>query len=145
MNMKDVHSHTFIAGVIAPATGNTDANTGAVDLAGFLSAEILFSIGAATFTGANTIDVIVEHSDDGVAFSAVEADDILGATVAAGGIVKTFDDSVGAHTAAGYRVGYKGGKRYVRVTLDVSGTPSAPHSVVVLAARPESTPADDQI
>lgn len=146
MQRKDMHSHSFVAGGLGPVAANADANTGAIDLAGFMAAEILIGlgIGGITFSTTNKIEIVVEDSDDGSTFAAVDQVDILGATVASGGIVKAF---TAAHAAAAdYRVGYVGGKRYVRVSADFSGThgTATPIHVAVVGLSPMNTPAANQ-
>jgi hypothetical protein len=68
----------------------------------------------------NKIEFILEHSNDNSTWNAVAQADVLGPTVAAGGIVRSL---VAAKAAADVQeISYIGGRRYVRLTPDFSGT-----------------------
>lgn len=120
--MKDLHSSLAIALIVGPIVMNGTPAVASVDLQDHKSAEIILGIGIGgiTFDGTNKIEFIVEHSDDDSVYSAVTDDEMLGITGITGGIVKSL---VAAHaTAASYRFGYIGGKRYVKVTPTFGGT-----------------------
>ncbi|MDJ0631096.1 MAG: hypothetical protein QNJ44_22755 [Rhodobacter sp.] len=120
--MKDFHSAmTRVAaiGAVVLAADNTPA---AIDLQGTIGAEILLDIGIGgiTFNGTNKIEFKVTHSDDDSTYTDVADADILGVTVASDGIIKAL---TAAHAAAAvYRFGYVGGKRYIKILADFSGT-----------------------
>jgi hypothetical protein len=120
--VKDIHSdftRTLAIGAAVLAADNTPP---AVDLRGYDAAEILLDIGIGgiTFSGTNKIEFKLTHSDDDVTYADVTTADMLGVTVAAGGIIKSL---VAAHAAAAvYRYGYKGGRRYLKLLADFSGT-----------------------
>jgi hypothetical protein len=119
---RDLHSGTSAAVAIAAATLSADNTPPAVDLQGFDGAEIFLNIGVGgiTFSGTNKVDFVVEHSNDGSAWAAVAQADIVGATVATGGIVRSL---IAAKAAADVQeMSYIGGRRYVRCTADFSGT-----------------------
>jgi len=145
--MKDMHSFMMAEVAIAAAVYSADEEGAAIDKVGFEGVEFLLNAGAGgiTFSGTNKVEVVVEDSADNVTYAVVEDADILGATVAAGGIVKAF---VAAHaTGAAYRFGYKGDKRYVRATLDFSGTHGSgtPFALTALKFNGHSNPQADQI
>lgn len=120
--MKDIHSDITRVVAIACAVLAADNTPAAIDLRGYNAAEILLDIGAGgiTFSGTNKIEFKLTHSDDDVTYSDVVTADMLGVTVASGGIIKSL---IAAHAAAGvYRYGYKGGKRYLKLLADFSGT-----------------------
>lgn len=147
MNMKDAHSGSSVAVAIAAAALDADNTPPAVDLDGFLSAEILLSIGVGgiTFSGSNKIEFKLTHSDDNASYTAVEAKDVLGvAEVGAGGIIKAL---TAAHAAAAaYRFGYVGGKRFLKLLADFSGTHGSPTPIAatVLKSRALIQPTADQ-
>lgn len=145
--MKDAHAFMTAAVAIAAAAYSADETGATIDKADYESIEFVMGagVGGITFTGVNKIDVVVEDSADGSAWAACEDADVLGATVAAGGIVKTFEAAHAA--AAAYRFGYKGDKRYVRVRLDFSGThgTGTPFSVLALKINGHDNPQADQI
>ncbi|PZU95617.1 MAG: hypothetical protein DI527_01000 [Chelatococcus sp.] len=120
--MKDIHSGFKRAVLIGAATLAADNTPAAVDLRGYDAAEILLDIGVGgiTFSGTNKVEFKLTHSDDDSTYTDVATADMLGVTVASGGIIKSL---VAAHAAAGaYRFGYKGGKRYLKLLADFSGT-----------------------
>ncbi|KNY18531.1 hypothetical protein AKG11_03565 [Shinella sp. SUS2] len=128
--MKDLHSKISAMPIIMAAL-SADNTPSALDLKGYDSAEILLGvgIGGVTFTGTDKIEFKLTHADDkadGSApdagdFSAVALKDVLGVeSVGSGGIIKAL---TAAHpAAAAYRVGYKGGKRWLKLLADFSGT-----------------------
>jgi hypothetical protein len=120
--MKDLHSKLAIVNAFGPATLTADNTPAAIDLQGFNSAEIELGIGIGgiTFDATNKIEVKVTHSDDNVSYSAVADADMLGVSGISSGIIKSL---VAAHAAAETcRYGYKGGKRYLKILADFSGT-----------------------
>lgn len=144
--MKDLHSHLSPV-LVAVAALDADNTPAAIDLQGFSSAEILLAIGVGgiTFSGTNKVEFKLTHSDDDSDYTAVEAKDVLGeASVGSGGIIKSL---IAAHAAAAvYRFGYKGGKRYLKLLADFSGTHGAatPIAAIVLRGNPHDGPVADQ-
>jgi hypothetical protein len=144
--MKDLHSKLFLVQAIAAAVHTADNTPANIDLAKHKSAEIALSIGVGgiTFTGSNKIEFVLTHSDDGTNFDAVTADDVLGVTPATGGIIKALTT---AHAAAAvYRYGYVGGRRYLKLLADFSGTHGAgtPIAAMVILSDGELNPQADQ-
>ena len=141
--MKDLHSIIEVAELIAAATYSDDNTPVAVDLLGFESAEILLSIGAGgiEFSSTKKIEFVLTHSDDDSSYSAVTADDLLGVSSVTGGIVKSL---VAAHgTADVTRFGYRGGKRYLKLLADFTGshTTGTPIGAVVVKGHPHQATA----
>lgn len=120
--MRDMHSSVSVATLIGAATLAADNTPAAVDLLGYQGAEIILAIGVGgiTFSGTNKIEFVLTHSDDDSTYTAVDTYDMLGVTVASGGIIKSLTSAHG--TASSYRYGYKGGKRYLKLLADFSGT-----------------------
>ena len=80
-----------------------------------------------TLSGSVKLDLVLQHSDDGSSWSDVtSASDVLvnadsGVSAPdANGIFRTIDAA--AEDDAKYRIGYVGGKRYSRISLDFTGT-----------------------
>lgn len=134
--MKDIHSAMTAIVAIAAATLDADTTPAAIDLQGYDGAEIVLAIGAGgiTFSGTNKVEFKLTHSDDDSTYEAVTVDDMLGlSSVGDGGIIKSL---VAAHAAAAaYRFGYVGGKRYLKLLADFSGThgTGTPIAAVVMA------------
>ncbi len=132
--MKDIHSHMKAVSVIGAVVLAADNTPVAIDRQGYEAVELLLEIGIGgiTFSGTNKIEFKLTHSDDDSTYDAVTVDDMLGlASVDSGGIIKSL---VAAHAAAAvYRVGYKGGRRYLKLLADFSGTHGAGTPVAATA------------
>jgi len=146
--MKDSHSGVKVVVAIAAAALTADNTPPAVDLQDFNSAEIILAIGVGgiTFSGANKIEFKLTHSDDDSTYEAVDAGDVIGvASVGTGGTVKSL---TAAHAvAAAYRFGYVGGKRYIKLLADFSGThgTGTPIAATAVLGAPYDAPVADQI
>lgn len=120
--MHDIHSGMTATVVIGAAVLSADNSPAAIDLQGYDAAELILAIGAGgiTFSASNKIEFVLTHSDDDATYTAVTDADMLGVTGITDGIIKSL---VAAHAAADvYRFGYKGGKRYLKLLADFSGT-----------------------
>jgi hypothetical protein len=145
--MKDMHSQMSVIANIGPATLAADNTPAAIDLLGYDAVEILLGIGAGgvTFDATDKIEFEISHSDDNVTYERPVLADFLGvASVSDGtsGYTK-FKSLVTAHAAAqGYRFGYVGGKRYLKILANFSGTHNTgtPICVFVLGLHPYIAP-----
>lgn len=138
-----------ISGRMSPAitlpaqTRTTDLTGTTVDLQGFGAASIHLhvGIGGITFDPTNRLDFVMEHSDDGSAWTAVVQGEVSGATVTGTGIVRAL---VAAKAAADVQeIDYIGNRRYIRLNADFSGThgTGTPIGAVVVRALPDLMPA----
>lgn len=140
---KDLHSNFGAAALLPVAAYAADNTPDAVDLKGFDSALIVLEIGVGgiTFSGTNKVELKLTHSNDDSTYDAVTVDDMLGlASVGTGGIIKSL---VAAHAAATVeRFGYVGGRRYLKLLADFSGThgTATPLSAIVLKGHPSVAP-----
>lgn len=142
--LKDMHSSIIAMVAVGAAVFSADANGATVDVADTVGCEFVLNVGVGgiTFDGTNYIDVVMEESDDGTAWTAVDDQYVHGMTGVTDGVIKTFGD---AHAAAAvYRFGYVGYKRYVRLRLDFSGTHGAgtPISAVAVLHGMDNPQAD---
>jgi len=131
--MKDLHSQVSVATLIGAATLSADNTPVAVDRAGYEAVEIILAIGAGgiTFSGTNKVEFMLTHSDDDSTYTAVTDADMIGVSGISSGIIKSL---VAAHaSAASYRYGYKGGKRYLKLLADFSGTHGTGTAVAAVA------------
>ncbi len=140
--MKDIYGLMNAAVLIEAAALDADNTPASVDISGFDSVLVLISIGAGgiTFTGSNKVEFKLTHSDDDSSYSAVAQADIKGATVGTGGIIKSL---IAAHATADVtRVGYHGGKRFLKLLADFGGTHASPTpmSATVIRANPHIGP-----
>lgn len=135
--MQDLHNNIQLKNVITPRVVTDDtASVGTIiDRAGYDSLEFLINLG--TLSDANaTAAVLVEHGDasDLVADGAAVADTMLLGTEAEAGFTFADDGEV-------RKIGYRGNKRYVRLTITPSGnTGNIPLSAVAILGNPNSAP-----
>lgn len=123
---RDNFSGNFPIGVIAPAVLAADNTPAAIDLRDYGSALLLLHIGVGgiTFSGTNKIEFVLTHSDDDSTYTAVTDDDVIKDSLApatvSNGIVRAL---TAAHAGATLqKLGYIGGKRYVKLLADFGGT-----------------------
>jgi len=120
--MKDLYNSLQPVKVVVPMLLVDAASPAAVEksLAGFNSALIIIDNAAKPAGDTGTITLKLEHADDGTTFdtagsySDVAAADVLGATPASG-IVFTL--GAAAQAAAITKIGYVGGKKWLKFTL----------------------------
>ncbi|OJU12748.1 MAG: hypothetical protein BGN85_08775 [Alphaproteobacteria bacterium 64-11] len=120
--MKDVHSESTYDILIGAATLAADNTPAAVDLQGYAGAEVVLAIGAGgiTFSDTNKIEFVLTHSDDDSTYTNVTDADMLGVSGISNGIIKSLTSAHAAATVS--RFGYIGGKRYLKLLADFSGT-----------------------
>ena len=120
-----------------------DNTPGAIDVSNFAAAIVCLSvgIGGITFTTSNKIEFKLTHSDDNSTYAAVTVADVTGlSSVGTGGIIHSL---VAAQAAADVvNVGYVGGKKYLKLLADFSGThgTGTPLAAVVVCAEPLIAP-----
>lgn len=126
MSMRDLAS-ALVSFPVLNATLTADNTPAALDLIGFNAALILIQVGVGgiTFDGSNKIEFKVTHSDDDSTYVAVAAADVVlgqnaDASVGTGGIVRSLVAAHGAISSA--EISYVGGKRYLKVLADFTGT-----------------------
>jgi hypothetical protein len=119
--MKDLYNKLAFVKVVPPMLLIDAASPAAAEksLAGFESAVILIDNAAKPVGDTGTITLKLEHADDttpGVAgaYSNVATADLLGAT-ATSGIIFTL--ATAAQVAAITKIGYIGGKKWLKFTL----------------------------
>ena len=127
--MKDLSNSICPAVSLAAAVRTAAANGTGVDLQGYESATVLVDVGAEGDTLSSSVffEVSLEESDDNSTFTDVEQAGIVDGTIASGGIFLKLDGTTGGDpdtTGGIFRVGYVGGKRYIRVVLAKTGTHS---------------------
>ncbi len=122
--MRDIKNNVDAVKTIDPATYNSNPPLAGVDIRGFDSALAVIQSGALT-DGTHTPKL--QESDDNAAFSDVAATDLEGAFTA---IV----------ASAVQRVGYKGGKRYIRVFVASNGTTGAIYGASILRGGSHQAP-----
>jgi len=127
--MKDLSNNINPAVSIISAVRTAAVNGSGVDLQGYESATVLVDVGAEGDTLSSSVhfEVSLEHSDDNSTFTDVAQADIMDGTISSGGIFLKLDGTAGGDpdtTGGIFRVGYRGGKRYIRVVLAKTGSHS---------------------
>ena len=127
--MKDMSNSIATAVSLVSAVRTAAANGTGVDLQGYESATLIADVGAEGDTLSSSVyfEISLEHSDDNSTFTDVAQADIVDGTISGSGIWLKLDGTAGGNPdTAGeiYRVGYIGGKRYIRGVLAKTGTHS---------------------
>ena len=127
--MRDLSNNINPAVSVINAVKTAAANGTGVDLQGYESATILVDVGAEGDTLSSSVyfEISLEHSDDDSTYTDCAQADIIDGTISEGGIWLKLDGTANGNpdSAGGiFRVGYVGGKRYVRVVLAKTGTHS---------------------
>jgi hypothetical protein len=145
--MRDLRNNiASIPSIVAEAL-DADNTEVTVDLRGFDGAavEITVGVGGITFTGSNKVEFKLTDSDDDSTYAAVEDADVdltesNISTVGTGGIVYSLIAAHAAGTAV--NIGYTGGKRYLQLLADFSGThgSATPIAANVIKALPHDAP-----
>lgn len=123
---RDGATEKYPAVLIPASTLSADNTPASVDMLGYREATILLHVGVGgiTFSGTNKIEFKLTHSDDDSTYTDVTSDDLILDSYAPAsittGIVRAL---TAAHAAATVqKIGYIGGKRYVKLLADFSGT-----------------------
>jgi len=137
--MRDPYNNLKVAITTPPAVYSADNTPVTVDLLGNMRGAVAYiavGVGGITFSGTNKIDFTMFHSDDDSTYVSVRQTDVVGAPAGVDdlGVVKTLSSAHAAATVS--RIGYIGGKRYLRVKADFSGThgTGTPISILVVAS-----------
>ncbi len=132
--MRDLHHNLgfLVALNTAAITSNTTTNGVIIDTKGFDSLEFVILTG--TLTDGTYTPALIEGDDPALADgAAVAAGDLLG-TVAGATIAATDDNKV-------KKLGYRGNKRFVRLTLVSTGaTTGGTIGAVAVQGHPRSAP-----
>jgi len=140
--MRDLASNITEAILLASATYAADSTPVAVDLQGYDAAVVLIEVGVGgiTFSGTNKVEFVLTHSDDNSTYTNVADADIQGVSGTSNGIVYSL---TAAHAAATVtEIGYVGGKRYLKLLADFSGThgTGTPMSALAVLGRANLRP-----
>lgn len=139
---KDISTNLGVIEAIAPEVLDADNTPAAIDIRNYESAMICISVGVGgiTFSDTNKVEFKLTHSDDNSTYEAVAQGDVKGVTVGTGGIVYSLTAAHAASTVT--KVGYHGGKRYLKLLADFAGThgTGTPISAVAVLGEPRIAP-----
>jgi hypothetical protein len=131
MASRDLYHNVSVEQHIAPAffTATEDPANG-VDLAGYESGTVELNVGVWTD---GTFAFEVQESDDDSTYTAVDDADLMGSEPT----IDAADEDLVIHL-----IGYKGGKRYIKVVCTVTGTPTTGmvFGVNVIKGHPHHAP-----
>jgi len=134
--MRDQVNRLADVQAIGPVVLSADNTPSAIDLNGYNSATIFLSvgIGGITFSTTNKVEFVLTHSDDNSTYTNVTDADVLGVTGVTGGIIRSLTAAKAAADTSATEIGYIGGKRYLKLLADFSGTHGAgtPISAIVV-------------
>jgi len=136
---RDGAHRIVVLAAIAAAALADDNTPAAVDVRDACSATLLLNIGVGgiTFSGTNKIEFVLTHSEDGVTYTNVAAEDLIGdeylpATIT-GGIVRALTAAHADPTVQ--KIGYIGGKAWLKLLADFSGTHGTGTPVAALIVK----------
>jgi hypothetical protein len=152
MTMHDIISHIGIAQCLMPQTIQSAAlDSGSIDTQGAQALAVAVLVGDIddTLSSSARIDLKIEHADDDgsgapESFAACTAADVLTpqAQDMTGGIFATVDSAAKAQSR--HVVGYRGGKRFVKVTATPAGLSNGGAiAMVCLTGALNQMPADN--
>jgi hypothetical protein len=119
---------------IPAATYDADKTGEAIEV-GTHKGAIITCIASGTFSSTNSIKFELEHSASSTAgtFEDVETGDVIGAEFDTGGQIASFQADVEGGVKS---VSYLGGKQYIRVIMNASGTVSDEAGAIVTKIHP---------
>ncbi len=137
----DLHNNIKQKLALAPTTlGATGANAGRIiDTKGYTGVEFLLEYGAVTTTG-TVVTALLKEGDVTGTLTSVADTDLIG-TEALAGLAASTDRTSGSGKLVTKRLGYKGNKRYLQLSMNGTGTTSV--GVVAASAilfNPEAAP-----
>ena len=151
MATKDGYSNFGFFQTLPPQDFDGTASNGvAIDMQGFETVTIVVNVGGFTSAGAMSTDnqheFILEHADISVSggagtFAAALSTDMI--RNASGAVTSGVWQSLGSYTDGSqvYQIGYKGKKRFVRLTLSGNGAPSVMSAgAIVIGGLPADWP-----
>lgn len=138
---RNLHENMKAKLALTPTTlGATGTNAGRIiDRKGYGGVEFLLEYGAITTTGTVVTALLKEGDVTGTLTSVADAD-LIG-TEALAGLAASTDRTSGSGKLVTKRLGYKGSKRYVQLSMNGTGTTSV--GVVAASAvlfNPEAAP-----
>ncbi len=138
--MKDLHNSIKAVRAISPVSeaGNTALVSEIIDRAGFESLEFVIATGSLGDAGAQFTVLVEDGEVSNLSDNAAVTDANLLGTEAGASFIETDDNRV-------FKIGYRGGKRYVRMTITPANNGTAALiSAVALLGHAAVGPQDDQ-
>lgn len=132
--MHDLKNNIKVVQAVAPAALTKDTVSGAIDLAGYESAAVIMDVGVIT-DGKWGLEISECDTADGQ-FAAVDGADLIGQEPTG------LEPGTGKGSGTAPAVGYKGFKRYLKVTVkeEAASTTGAVIGSVVILGHPAHAP-----
>lgn len=127
---RDLASNISEVESVRPQVATGNVNGEEVDLQGCDSVAFVASIGAITGAAGDGSIIIQETDTSGSGYTAVADADLIG----------TEPTALAANTT--YKVGYVGGKRYVRAVLDIGGETNIAGAILAVKGNLNRAPDD---
>ena len=142
MPLRDAYQIISVEAAIPAASYSADNTPAAIEVGGFEAVLISLAIGVGgiTFDTTNKVEFKLTASDDDSTYAAVADGEVTNCTVGTGGIIKSL---VAAHAAATVEnFGYIGGKKYLKLLADFSGThgTATPICALIVKGNPHLVP-----
>jgi hypothetical protein len=128
--MRDLYHNVLVTQHFNPAVSTVTRTSAAIDLQGFNSTNVVFSIGQSgdTLSGSVYWTLKLQHSDDDSVYNDVTLADLNNTS-----LTVVVDSSSKDRTAYGF--GYQGSKRYLKAVATPTGTHSVGTPIGMLSLR----------
>jgi hypothetical protein len=132
--MADLYHNVVTQQVLNPAVSNTTKTSSTIDLQGFYSSTVVFSVGQSgdTLSGSVFWTLKIQHSDDDSTYVDVPLSGLLNAA-------QTVVVDSSTKDRAAYGFGYIGGKRYVKAVATPTGTHTVGTPIGVIALKGDAS------
>lgn len=136
--MRDLYNNIEVVNAIDPEALDADKESSAIDLQGYGAAVVAIHVGVGgiTFDDTDKVEFVLTHSDDDSSYDEVETEDVQGVDSVTDGIVHDLTSQHASATVT--EIGYVGGRRYLKLKADFSGThgTETPMAATVIKGRP---------
>jgi hypothetical protein len=128
--MRDLHHNVLATQHLNPVVSTTTKTSTTIDLQGYNSANVIFSIGQAGDTLSGTVywTLKLQHSDDDSTYVDLAAGDLNSSSL-------TVVVNSAALDETAYSFGYQGAKRYLKAVATPTGTHTVGTPIGVIAMR----------
>ncbi|MDX1974463.1 MAG: hypothetical protein SFT92_02180 [Rickettsiales bacterium] len=132
--MRDLYHNIAVSQPLNPVVSSTTKTSSAIDLQGFESAVVLFSVGLSgdTLSGSVYWTLKLQHSDDNSTYTDIAASDN------SAGVATVVIDAA-AEDEVAVVFGYVGSKRYLKALATPTGTHTNGTPIGMIALRGNAT------
>lgn len=128
--MRDIYHNVLVSQHLSPVVSTATKTSTSIDLQGYNSADVIFSIGLAadTLSGSVYWTLKLQHSDDDSTYA-----DLVAAELNSPSLTVVVNSSSLDRTS--YSFGYQGNKRYLKAVATPTGTHTNGTPIGILALR----------